>query len=41
MLLANGDMNQYGMIKRGSVNDYLIKLDNYVDGLEREIKRKK
>lgn len=36
-MLANGDMNQYGIIKRGSVNDYLIKLNNYVDGIEREI----
>lgn len=40
-MLANGDMNQYGIIKRGSVNDYLIKLNNYVEGIEREIERNK
>ena len=37
MILANGDMNQYGIIKRGSVGDYLVKLNNYVGNIEREI----
>lgn len=41
MMLANGDMNQYGLIKRGSVNDYLIKLNNYVENIEREIEKSK
>lgn len=40
-MLANGDMNQYGLIKRGSVNDYLIKLNNYVENIEREIEKSK
>lgn len=40
-MLTNGDMNQYGLIKRGSVNDYLIKLNNYVENIEREIEKSK
>lgn len=39
MTLADGDMVQYDRLKHGSVGDYLVKLDNYVDGLEREIKQ--
>ena len=41
MFLADGDMAQYERIKRGSVGDYLLKLANYVDGIEREINRHK
>lgn len=41
MILANGDMSQYELIKRGSVNDYLIKLNNYVENIEREIEKSK
>lgn len=37
MALADGDMVQYDRIKQGSVGDYLIKLDNYVQGIERQI----
>lgn len=41
MALAGGDMAQYDLIKRMSVGDYLIKLDNYVQGIEREIQKNK
>lgn len=41
MILADGDMAQYDMIKRGSVGDYLLKLNNYVEGINREVKRHK
>lgn len=41
MLLADGDLNQYDRIKQGSVGDYLVKLENYVQGIEREVKRHK
>lgn len=36
MTLAGGDMAQYDLIKRMGIGDYLIKLNNYVDDLERE-----
>lgn len=41
MMLADGDMVQYAKIKEGSIGDYLIKLTNYVDGIEREMNRHK
>lgn len=41
MMLADGDMVQYAKIKQGSIGDYLIKLDNYVKGIEREIESNK
>ena len=41
MILADGDMGEYGRIKSGSVGDYLIKLDNYAQGIEREINKHK
>ena len=36
-MLADGDVGQYEMMKRGSVGDYLIKLNNYVENIERQI----
>ena len=41
MALADGDMGEYRRIKDGSVGDYLIKLDNYVQGIERQIEGQK
>ena len=40
-MLANGDLSQYEILKKGSVNDYLIKLNNYVEGIERQIETNK
>ena len=37
MSLAGGDMAQYGLIKKMSVGDYLVKLDNYTKDLERKM----
>lgn len=39
MILADGDMAQYDLIKRMSVGDYLVKLENYVSEIERQIKK--
>lgn len=41
MMLADGDMVQYAKIKEGTIGDYLIKLDNYVQGIERQIESNK
>lgn len=41
MQLADGDMGEYKRIKDGTIGDYLIKLENYVQGIEREIERHK
>ena len=41
MMLADGDMSQYDLIKRMSVGDYLIKLNNYVQNLERQMESNK
>ena len=41
MMLANGDLSQYEILKKGSVNDYLIKLNNYVEGVESQIEANK
>lgn len=41
MMLAGGDVMQYEAIKKGSIGDYLIKLTNYVDGIERQINANK
>lgn len=41
MVLAGGDMSQYELIKRMSVGDYLIKLNNWVENLERQIESSK
>lgn len=41
MMLADGDMVQYHAIKKGTVGDYLNKLDNYVSEIEREVKANK
>jgi len=34
MILAGGDILQYEALKKISVNDYLIKLDDFVTRLE-------
>ena len=41
MSLAEGDMVQYAKIKEGSIGDYLIKLNNHVEGIERQIEQNK
>jgi len=40
MILAGGDMSQYELIRNGSVGDYLIKLDNYISNMEREMAKR-
>ena len=37
MVLAGGDMGEYSRIKSGPVGDYLIKLNNWVEGIERQV----
>jgi len=34
MILANGDIVQYNELKKISVNDYILKLDDFVTRLE-------
>lgn len=41
MMLSGGDVIQFEAIKRGSIGDYLIKLDNYITGIERQIEANK
>ncbi len=41
MMLSDGDLSQYDRIKHGSIGDYLNKLENYVQGIEREINKNK
>lgn len=34
MILSDGDMVQYNALRRSTVGEYLIKLDNYVTQIE-------
>ena len=34
MVLCGGDVNQYEAMKRLSIGDYIIKLDNWVDKIK-------
>lgn len=40
MAICDGDMTNYEQIKRLSVEDYLIKLSNFVDKIEPYLKKK-
>ena len=39
MILSGGDVIQYKELKRININEYLVKLDNFVSSIESQIKK--